>query len=153
MTHSSSSRPVRDVLRAAPARDLPTSDLAARQARHDVLRWLKDWRLTSIIDDAALVVSELVANAVRAGGAVRLVLQVVVIDVRPALRIEVTDHGPALPPSAVSAAMPDENATSGRGLPLIDLLCADWGSRRTAGRNELWAHLTIGPAGDLPSAL
>ncbi len=134
----------RELVRSAPVWDLPVSGLAAKVARDDVLGQLEAWFLPSLIDDALLVASELVTNAVRAGGPVHLALRVVVIDVRPALRIEVTDCGPGLPSSVVSGALPGPDVCGGRGLPLVDMLADSWGSERRAGLNLVWAHLYIG---------
>ena len=86
-------------------------------------------------DDAALMVSELVTNAVQHGvGAISLR-----IDIEPAgLRIEVSDEGEvALSPS------PSPGAHGGWGLRLVEELADEWGVR--AGSTRVWFRLHQSP--------
>ena len=108
---------------------LPSAPFWGRRHTQAVLR---SWRLgTEVIDDAELLVSELVTNAVRFSGShagrenleglqrISLVLRLVAGDVI----IEVSDPNPQ-PPVAAEA---DGDAEGGRGLMLVQALSKDWG--------------------------
>jgi anti-sigma regulatory factor (Ser/Thr protein kinase) len=80
-----------------------------------------------VVDDAVLVMSELVGNAVRhgdplPGGDVRASWWVAA----GAVHLEVCDGGPGLD-EALPTAVPC-GAEGGRGLPIIDMLAACWGT-------------------------
>jgi hypothetical protein len=94
---------------------------AARKARADIRATLSNWGLGVHADTAELILSELVANAVRHGeGPVRARI---FHDGRY-LHLEVHDDGPGRPVwRSVSAE--DE---SGRGLAVIEGLIGVWGS-------------------------
>ncbi|WP_247197181.1 ATP-binding protein [Streptomyces sp. GESEQ-35] len=82
---------------------------------------LRHWDLTTLADDATLVVSELVTNAIKHGRGTP-----VGVRVRRSvyeLRIEVTDGSPT-PARLRSAGMADE---SGRGLLLVAAIAKEWG--------------------------
>ncbi|CAA9363897.1 MAG: hypothetical protein AVDCRST_MAG47-404 [uncultured Nocardioidaceae bacterium] len=73
-----------------------------------------------LIEVAALLLSELVTNAIRHGkGAVRLVVK----KLPSRLCVEVTDDGPGLP----AARAPRNDHAGGRGLMLVERLANDWG--------------------------
>ncbi|WP_405576162.1 ATP-binding protein [Streptomyces sp. NBC_01092] len=82
---------------------------------------LSQWDLTMLTDDATLVVSELVTNAIKHGKGRPVGLRVR----RSAceLRIEVTDGTPT-PAQLRSAHLADEN---GRGLLLVAAVAKEWG--------------------------
>lgn len=135
---------------------------AARDARAFAARTLGSWNLSHVADTAALLVSELVTNAIaHAGGVVgrsdaggvpdppdgfgepagggfvmlRLAL-------RESLRIEVWDRSGA-PPIRRRAA---EDAENGRGLELVDALSKEWGCDVLAsGGKIVWATVETGP--------
>ena len=94
-----------------------------------------------LLEDAQLLVSELVTNSVRhahmRGG------QWVGVRTRPRLggvRLEVCDPGPGFPAPPPVPASGDR--FGGRGLPIVDLLADRWGAGRTSdGRWEVWAEL------------
>lgn len=95
------------------------------------------------VDDAAVVVSELVGNAVRHGrpladGTLRVGWQV-----GPRmLHVEVQDGGEG-PPEHVPAR--GELATGGRGFVLLDALARSWGTRPAEGGTSVWAELPLVP--------
>jgi anti-sigma regulatory factor (Ser/Thr protein kinase) len=91
--------------------------------------------MPTILDDAVLVVSELVTNALRAGYSCAVNIEVDV----DALRVGVIDDGPGVP--AVQLAEPDD--VRGRGLFLIAALANNWGVRRTGNGKEVWASLPL----------
>lgn len=76
-----------------------------------------------MIDDAELVVSELVTNAVRAGART---VQVALDLHRGVLELDVTDDGPGWP----RLVRPGERDPRGRGLVLVDALADRWRAKR-----------------------
>jgi anti-sigma regulatory factor (Ser/Thr protein kinase) len=97
----------------------------------------------SVVDDAVLILSELLSNACRHGrplgddmvgdGAVRVAWQV---DGRGRLTVEVTDGGG---PTRPVPATPSVTARGGRGLNIITALADDWGVRDdVCGEVTVW---------------
>jgi CheY-like chemotaxis protein len=99
----------------------------------------REWSCGEVADDAALVASELVTNALVHSGTgceFRLGLSDTI------LRIQVTDGGPGMPDPR-TAALGDE---SGRGLLLVSILCAAWGTVPLADSGKVvWAELLRQP--------
>jgi len=87
-------------------------------------------------DDLALVVSELVTNAViHAASAVRLAL----ISEEDALRLEVHDDLAARP-----VARPESPHTAGgRGLHVVEALTQRWGVNRHGAGKCIWAEIPV----------
>jgi len=117
------------------------------------------WGASSVVDDALLVVAELVAGAVRATGVVDIrprwseIDQLNLINVRllcleVCIVIEVWDVDPAEP------VLPrDElDAGDGRHLQLVDAVASRWGSYPAPRGKVVWAELPISvqTAGSLP---
>ena len=98
-------------------------------------------------EDALLIVSELVTNAVRHGQP-EIVLQLDLGDDR--IRIEVHDGGDELP--LVPADQPAVDRPTGRGLLIVAATASDWGiTRPTTGSGKtVWAELRRYPDGDRP---
>jgi anti-sigma regulatory factor (Ser/Thr protein kinase) len=91
-----------------------------RQARSAV-REHAEGMSADVVDNAELMVSELVTNAVLHGAPdVRLT----VVAEEGALSVEVTDGSSRLPRTSAPSAMDD---SSGRGLEIIELLSVAWG--------------------------
>lgn len=114
----------------------PTAPARARGFLRTCLRtWQRTWQLDVDGDAAALVVDELVTNAVLHAGTPVDVL----VDVGPeALVVAVADGSSTMPgPSTASA-----DAESGRGLALIDAVAHRWGVLpRQDGGKVVWAEL------------
>ncbi|MBD9724379.1 ATP-binding protein [Streptomyces caniscabiei] len=125
-----------------------SSPRGARLARHLAVRHMEEWGYPAASDvscSVALVVGELAANAVQHGRVpgrdfgLRL-------DLDPAaglVRIEVADAASAKrPPTAPPSSYPE--GESGRGLLLVDVLAARWGSepRRPVGKT-VWAEVPL----------
>ena len=87
------------------------------------------------IDDAALVLSELVGNAVR--HAQGEVMQVRLRRTGDVLRIAVHDRSPR-PPAPREVDFDDE---SGRGMHIIDALSARWGWEPRVDGKVVWADV------------
>lgn len=93
-----------------------------------------------VLEDALLMVSELVTNAVR-HGAPDVVLTLILTASR--MRIEVYDGGDTLP--VVPAGQPSVDRPTGRGLLIVAATAADWGVARQPGRTgkSVWAELDL----------
>lgn len=121
---------------------------APAHARKFVRQVLGEWRLSHLAEDAVLLTSELVTNAVvHAGTGVELTCRLDV-DASPArLEIEVDDHHPSRTISGVAAPAEDDDgqpATSGRGLALAQMLADAWGVTYTRTAKRVWVRLEIG---------
>lgn len=103
----------------------------------------------AVVYDAALLVSELVGNAVRYGRPLgNGDLQVRWENGAEDVRIEVSDGGG---PSPVRRRSICPDATRGRGLAIVATLADDWGVQRDDSGTMVWAHVCRGaPA---PAAL
>ena len=119
---------------------LPASSESVRTGRHAVRVVLSAWRLSCLEENAVLVVSELLTNAVRHArdtDAIELDLHAT----RAWLRIEIQDRDRQWPRPRVL----DELSESGFGFVLIDALAAKWGVRETETGKAVWAELDIQP--------
>lgn len=107
----------------------------------------------SVIDDAVLILSELLSNACKHGrplgealagdGDVRAAWRV---DSGGRLTVEVTDGGG---PTRPAPATPSVTAHGGRGLNIITALANDWGVRDdTRGEVTVWAVVDDGHGHD-----
>ncbi|MGW3955170.1 ATP-binding protein [Streptomyces sp. NPDC004752] len=134
------------------AQEVPTSSSMAvshgpagvGEARHRMRDQLSSGGVSeSVIDDAVLILSELLSNACKHGrplgeasagdGDVRAAWRV---DPRGRLIVEVTDGGG---PTRPAPATPSVTAHGGRGLNIITALADDWGVRDdTRGEVTVW---------------
>ncbi|WP_405534017.1 SpoIIE family protein phosphatase [Streptomyces sp. NBC_00075] len=113
----------------------------ARQARRLTRRTLRDWGLDALVESTELMVSEVVANAVRFASR-PITLRLLCTDV---LRCEVGDNSP-LVPRMRHARLSDEG---GRGLFLVDQLAQSWGVTRVSTGKVVWFEQPLpGPLGD-----
>ncbi|GAA2719888.1 MULTISPECIES: SpoIIE family protein phosphatase [Streptomyces] len=128
---------------------LPPEPRSVARARELAREQLESWGLDDLVDTSELLVSELVTNALRYGeGEIRLRL---LLD--RTLVCEVWDGG-HVQPRRRRARDTDEG---GRGLQLVGLLSAAWGSRRTPLGKTVWFELSLpdedSPAPDAVEAL
>ncbi|MCU1595908.1 MAG: putative magnesium/manganese-dependent protein phosphatase [Frankiales bacterium] len=134
--------------------ELPPDVTSAAVARRHVRAFCDDSGHGAVLDDALLMVTELVTNAVvHAGTALALELS----SVDGGLRVQVTD---ARPGPMLSAAGPvDEDREGGRGLFLLDTLATAWGSSHSRAGKALWFFLgpapeaIAGPVRQVPAAV
>ncbi|WP_037620667.1 SpoIIE family protein phosphatase [Streptomyces aureus] len=118
---------------------LPREPRSVGRAREYARTQLVAWDLEPLVDTAELLVSELVTNALRYGeGEIRLRL---LLD--RTLVCEVWDAG-LVQPRRRRARDTDEG---GRGLQLVGLLSAGWGSRRTPRGKTVWFELPLPDGG------
>lgn len=118
---------------------------SAGRARAFVTDALEKWDCGELSDDAALVVTELVSNAIQHAGTARPHGSIALtLELHPgALRISVENVDAALPiearPIRVGAAGTDDE--HGRGLMLVEAVSDRWGAQRTGHRTVVWAEL------------
>ncbi|MFF4181658.1 ATP-binding protein [Streptomyces sp. NPDC001691] len=140
------------------AQEVPTSSSMAvphgpagvGKARHRMREQLLGSGVSEpVVDDAVLILSELLSNACRHGrplgrsdigdGDIRAAWR---IDKAGRLTVEVTDGGG---PTRPVPATPSVTARGGRGLNIISALAQDWGVRDSAsGEVTVWVILTAG---------
>ncbi|WP_078489448.1 ATP-binding protein [Streptomyces bikiniensis] len=140
------------------AQEVPTSSSMAvphgpagvGEARHRMRDELyRSGVAESVVDDAVLILSELLSNACRYArplgraergeGDVRAAWRV---DPGGGLRVEVTDGGG---PTRPAPSTPSVTARGGRGLNIISALAQDWGVRDSAtGEVTVWVVVTEG---------
>ncbi len=119
-------------------------------ARRFVTDGLKDWGREQLVDDAALCVTEMAANAALHSGSTYM--QIGLSDLNPAVRLSVEDAGglvplPAVMPSAVLTTGPGDSppvetlGTTGRGLAIVSVLAESWGIEEHDGGRRIWADL------------
>lgn len=113
---------------------LPASRSTPKAARDAVAaRYRGEHRCGELL----LCLSEVVTNAIRhAETGVRLT----VARHRDVVRVEVADSSPVLP----VRRSPSPNASSGRGLLILDQLTAGWGTRRTEDGKVVWFDFDLG---------
>ncbi|MFC9324793.1 ATP-binding protein [Kitasatospora sp. NPDC057015] len=143
-------------------------------------RWVRSRLLNQGVDPDApiaetlvLVVSELVTNAVVHTGCPAVLRLLMPVDCTTAagpspaggarlfamvgpLRVEVADASQAAP--APRRAGDDEDATNGRGLELVELLCDRWGWYPDGSGKRVWCEIDAAagaarPEADVPGAL
>ena len=118
---------------------LPADGRSASRSRRIVAQALEEASLEDLIDEALLLVTELVTNAVVHAGT-ELELEISTDPDR--LRVEVSDRSPGTLPSVQEA--PSETREGGRGIFLLDALATEWGTRHFGTGKSVWFQL--GPA-------
>jgi anti-sigma regulatory factor (Ser/Thr protein kinase) len=120
---------------------LPAAVSSVPTARHFVESILSGWGLDDLSWPATLIVSELAANAaLHARGedfSIRIRSEI------DCVRLEVTDSSLRLPQQRSYSA----DATTGRGLRLVDELAAEWGVSTTSTGKTVWVVLRASDAG------
>ncbi|HZT66318.1 MAG TPA: response regulator [Acidimicrobiales bacterium] len=103
-------------------------------ARAFIAQQCRRWRCIGSTDDASIVVSELVTNAlVHAASGCQLRAR----RAGELLRIEVSDRGRGTPDPKSA----DDQAESGRGLLIVSALCVAWGVETYPDGKIVWAEL------------
>ncbi|MGW2229508.1 SpoIIE family protein phosphatase [Streptomyces formicae] len=127
------------------ARAAATFDPVGRSvatARSFVRDTLQGWGFTDVVDDAVVLTSELVTNAVVHAGTAADVL---CLRSEDAVRIEVSDRYPEreipLQQSSVNMGSPDREG--GRGLQLCAALATRWGVDYTPTHKQVWFQLDL----------
>jgi serine/threonine-protein kinase RsbW len=122
---------------------VPFAASSVSVVRRDLRTWMRDrGNPADLIEDARVVVSELVANAVRhARPLPDGHLLVAWGENEGTLRISVTDGGAPTTPHAVDAPV---SATSGRGMSIVETLVTDWWLEDTPSRTTVHTVLPLG---------
>jgi anti-sigma regulatory factor (Ser/Thr protein kinase) len=108
--------------------------------RRFVRQTLEAWDCESVVESAALVVSELITNVVlHARTAVEMRLH----RRGDLVRIEVADHSPTLPRLRRFTGQ----AATGRGLQLVEAMGSAWGVDSKSGGKVVWVELAVEPSG------
>jgi pimeloyl-ACP methyl ester carboxylesterase/anti-sigma regulatory factor (Ser/Thr protein kinase) len=114
---------------------LPTDTGAIRRARKTVGDQLWAWGLSGLVDDAELITSELVTNAIEHGSG-DIELRMYALDDR--VRISVLDANTAETPTVAT----DRGLQAGgRGLSLVSQISLAWGHDIRDDVKEVWAEL------------
>ena len=113
---------------------LPAELSSGAVARRRLRRLLEDWQLSYLLDDAQLLTTELVNNAV-----VHAHSDVVLTVHRRerSVHFEVSDRGQG----ALRRTSPAPVDTNGRGLLLVEMLSADWGTAVNGEIKTVWFEL------------
>ncbi|WUR85097.1 PAS domain S-box protein [Streptomyces phaeochromogenes] len=121
---------------AAVTTDLPAVPESVPEGRAFLTKALTSWDCTTTADDARLLLSEILTNAVQhAQGPLGLHLCRTATE----LTVEVSDHSPHLPQPRLAA----EDDESGRGLILVRALADTWGVRPTDEGKTTWFTLVL----------
>lgn len=123
---------------------------AVGMSRHFIRLTLGKWHARSIEGDAALVVSELVTNAVKVTGVLDRqpawweleslnLVTVRLVGLDASVVIEVWDASKEMP----ILQKPDDDTEGGRGLLLVQETTKRWGSYRTPRGKLVWAEITV----------
>jgi anti-sigma regulatory factor (Ser/Thr protein kinase) len=115
---------------------LSSEPMVASRGRQFVATTLASWGLTDRRDAVAMIVTELISNAVRHS---RSPLALRLHHVQGRLIVEVAD-GDDRQPRRIKAAVNDENH---RGLFIVDVLARRWGARSTPHGKIVWAELPM----------
>lgn len=118
--------------------DLPATRAAPRLGREFVRSALAEWQLGALTDVAALLVSEVVTNAVVHANTPSTLR---VERSRAAVRVTVSDLGRGVAQRGAALA----GVAGGHGLALVDTLARRWGTRRVDGGHEVWFDLEVPP--------
>lgn len=124
-------------------RDRPPANYIAvspRDARQFVRRTLIALGCRPVTDDAELLVSEVVTNAVLHGGV--NYAPVSVSRTRSAIRVEVIDPGRMFP---AEPAEVDLSTPGGLGLGIVDSLSSRWGVDPSESGKVVWFELDLPP--------
>ncbi|WP_285778549.1 ATP-binding protein [Microtetraspora sp. NBRC 13810] len=125
---------------------LPPKADSVKTARDVTRNTLRSWGLPELGDDAALVVSELVTNAVRyapcSPGAVgELPITLMLLRMSPGVLLAVADPSNQAP----TPKEPDFVSENGRGLYIVETYSRRWGwDRLDNGGKAVWALFDTG---------
>jgi PAS domain S-box-containing protein len=135
-------RPRSSVITARAAASFEPVGRSVASARSFVRDTLQGWGFADIVDDAVVLTSELVTNAVVHAGTAADVLCLRCDD---GVRVEVADHYPEreVPLQGSPATMGSPDREGGRGLQLCAALAARWGVEYTSTHKNVWFQLDL----------
>jgi len=121
---------------------LPFAPSSVSVARQRLRAWMLEvGGSPEAIEDARIIISELVANAVRharplADGSLLVTWSLE----GDGIQVSVTDGGATTRPRNVHAA---PTALAGRGMAIVDALAEQWWTEDTQSRSTVHAHLSV----------
>ncbi|MFK0296430.1 SpoIIE family protein phosphatase [Streptomyces sp. NPDC090442] len=132
----------RPVITARAAATFEPVGRSVATARAFVRDTLQGWGYADIVDDAVVLTSELVTNAVVHAGTAADVL---CLRTDNGVRISVADRYPEreIPLQSTGPAMVHPDREGGRGLLLCGALAARWGVEYTTAQKHVWFHLDL----------
>ncbi|MFF7452008.1 MULTISPECIES: SpoIIE family protein phosphatase [unclassified Streptomyces] len=135
-------RPRSSVITARAAASFEPVGRSVASARSFVRDTLQGWGFADIVDDAVVLTSELVTNAVVHAGTTADLLCLRAVD---GVRIEVGDRYPEreVPLQGSLAGMGSPDREGGRGLQLCAALAARWGVEYTPTHKQVWFQLDL----------
>jgi len=121
---------------------VPFAASSVSMARHKLEVWLADiGTSTDTVNDARIVISELVANSVRHAQPLPEGDILVSWQVEPrGLLVSVTDGGSGTRPRTVHAS---SSALAGRGMAIVESLAVTWWADRKQARSTVHAILDV----------
>ncbi|MFJ9917676.1 ATP-binding protein [Streptomyces rubiginosohelvolus] len=116
---------------------LPREPESAAVARRLVRIALATWGLDELVDDAALIITELVSNAADHGrlASIRVLVARTSAD---RVRLGVVDRSKELPTMRTDS---NGEQTRGRGLLIVDALTEQWGTELYPWGKQVWGEL------------
>jgi anti-sigma regulatory factor (Ser/Thr protein kinase) len=117
--------------------DLPLEAASVALSRRFVRAVLDDWGLTALLDEALLLTSEVVTNALLHAGTARALLEV--HRLADGVRVEVTDRNPALP----RVRRFSSSSGTGRGMALVEAWSRSWGTLPSPPGKTVWFELAM----------
>ncbi|TVL92657.1 PAS domain S-box protein [Streptomyces sp. SAJ15] len=132
----------RAVITARAAASFEPVGRSVASARTFVRDTLQGWGLADVVDDAVVLTSELVTNAVVHAGTAA---EVVCVRAEDGVRVEVGDRYPEreLPLEGNGRQYANPDREGGRGLLLCAALASRWGVEYTAARKRVWFQLDL----------
>jgi len=136
------SEPSLEVTSAAAEAVVPNRPDSTPAARAFLSRLLDGWGVAEdVIDDASLLTTELLSNAVRHGsGLITLRVEVAGGEIH----VRVHDDAAGLP----SVENVDASSTGGRGLFIVECVADEWGSDPDDAGKTVWFRLQTPPRTD-----
>ncbi|MFE7779132.1 SpoIIE family protein phosphatase [Streptomyces sp. NPDC057445] len=130
------------VITARAAASFDPVGRSVASARAFVRDTLQGWGHSDVVDDAVVLTSELVTNAVIHAGTAADVL---CLRTEEGVRVEVADHYPEreIPMQGGGRAAPHPDRENGRGLLLCAALATRWGVEYTPTRKQVWFQLDL----------
>ncbi|GAA3857567.1 ATP-binding protein [Streptomyces sedi] len=127
--------------RPSVSHTLPRAEESAAAARRLARAALTTWGLSELTDDIALIVTELVANAVQHTACHAIRLRVTRLGPRR-VQVAVVDKSRCLP----TLRVPGDEDGSGRGLRLVEAVTTRWGTDPLPWGKRVWADLELRPS-------
>jgi anti-sigma regulatory factor (Ser/Thr protein kinase) len=107
------------------------------RTRKELREWLRSWSLDSAVDEAELLTSEVVTNALVHGDSD---VSVCVRQYPDHIRVEVRDSDPH-PARPVTVPRAEDEAEGGRGLLIVSALASGWGNSPSGRGKTVWFEL------------